>query len=112
MNYLPRRSSAWQVPVLAVSGLTGEGLEDLWRRIEKHRQVLAATSEFETRRREQNRRWMWSLIEERLKEGFLAHPQIQLRLPELEQRVQRGELTPTGAAEELLQLVSQPPRSD
>jgi len=112
MHYLPPRSSNWQVPVLAVSGLTGDGLEDLWRQIERHREVLGASSELETRRRGQNRQWMWSLIEERLKESFLTDPRVQQRLPELEQSVLRGALTPTRAAEELLQLVAQPHRSD
>lgn len=108
LRYVPSRSSIWQAPVLTASGLTGDGLEEIWQHVEEHRSVLSSTGQFEARRREQNRQWMWSLIEERLKERFLTDRRVQQRLPELESSVQAGSLTPTMAAEELLQLTAEP----
>jgi len=108
LRYLPSRSSPWQAPVLVVSGLTGDGLEEVWRQVQEHRSMLASSGQLETRRREQNRQWMWSLIEERLKERFLTDSRIRQRLPELEGRVLAGSLTPTMAAEELLRLATAP----
>lgn len=112
LRYLPPRLSDWQTPVLAVSALTEDGLAELWQQVEKHRQVLVDTTELESRRREQNRRWMWSLIEERLKEEFLTDPRVQQRLPILERAVLGGTLTPTRAAEELLQVVAETGQGD
>jgi LAO/AO transport system kinase len=112
LRYLPSRSPVWEPPVLAVSGLTGDGLEGLWQQVLRHRKILSSAGELEARRREQSRRWMWSLIDERLKERFLTDRRVQHRLPELEARVLEGALTPTRAAEELLQLVSEPRRAD
>lgn len=111
-RYLPSRSSHWQTPVLAVSGLTGEGLAELWRQVETHREVLTSTSELAARRQEQSRKWMWSLIEERLRDNFRHDPRIASRLPELEQQVLAGARTPTGAAEELLRIVSESAAGD
>jgi LAO/AO transport system kinase len=108
LRYLPSRSSTWQAPVLTASGRNGDGLEEIWQQVEEHRSVLSSTGQFEARRREQNRQWMWSLIEERLKERFLTDRRVQQRLPELESSVQAGTLTPTMAAEELLQLAAEP----
>jgi LAO/AO transport system kinase len=108
LRYLPSRSSPWQAPVLLVSGLTGDGLEEVWRQVQEHRSMLASSGQLETRRREQNRQWMWSLIEERLKERFLTDSRIRQRLPELEGRVLAGSITPTMAAEELLRLATAP----
>jgi len=106
MRYLPSRSSSWQAPVVAVSGKTGDGLEGVWQQVEAHRVALSATGELEARRREQNRQWMWSLIEERLKERFQEDPHVQERLPDLERSVLAGALTPTVAAEKLLRLAA------
>lgn len=112
MRYLPSRSTSWQPPVLAVSGLTGQGLEELWGCVEDHRTLMSASGELEDRRREQNRAWMWSLIEERLEETFLSDRRVQSSLPELEKRVLEGSLTPTGAAESLLEIFTGSRRSD
>jgi len=106
LRYLPSRSPVWKTSVLAVSGRTGDGIETLWQEALRHRSIMQGSGEFETRRRRQNRGWMWSLIDERIKERFLADLRVQERLPELERRVLEGSLSSTGAAEELLNLVS------
>lgn len=102
LQYLPTRSTVWQPKVEVVSGLTGEGLDLLWQQITEHRAALIGAGELESRRQEQNLRWMWSLIDERLKERFLANPEVARSLPDLEVAVLEGRLTPVGAAEELL----------
>lgn len=102
LRYLPRRSSAWQPPVMAISGLTGEGLDQIWQKITEHREVLEREEEFDDRRRRQNLEWMWSLIDERLKERFLASPEVEAHLADLESAVLDGRMAPGQAAEELL----------
>jgi LAO/AO transport system kinase len=104
LRYLPSRSTAWQPPVLAVSGLTGEGLDEIWKRVLAHDEQMADSSEKTRRRREQNRSWMWSLIDERLHERFRGHPAVQQRLAELEQGVLDGAVSASAAAEELVRL--------
>ncbi len=113
LRYLPRRSSDWQTPVLAMSGLTGEGLAELWSEVEEHRRSLEQSGDLERRRSQQNRRWMWSMIEERLKETFSQDPRVRQRLPRLEEEVLAGTVSPGQAAQELLDLVArQTDRSD
>jgi LAO/AO transport system kinase len=112
MRYLPSRASKWQAPVLSVSGLHETGLEDLWGEVLRHREIFEANGELELRRREQSKNWMWTLIDERLKEDFLASSRVQERLSELERRVVAGSVTPTQAAEELLGLFTSPRPAD
>lgn len=104
LRYLPSRTDHWQTPVLTVSGATGEGLSEVWDQIERHRQQMSESGERLARRREQSRSWMWSLIEERLRDRFVEHPRIRARLEDLEQGVLAGKITPTAAAHELLDL--------
>ena len=106
-RYLSSRSTTWTTPVLAVSGLTGEGLGDLWELVLQHREVLTESGELDDRRREQNRQWMWSMLNERLRERFLGNPRVEALLPTLENRVLEGDLTPTQAAEQLLQSAAE-----
>jgi LAO/AO transport system kinase len=92
----------WPVPVLAISALTGEGIEALWVAAEKHRHLNLDSGRRDARRRLQNRRWMWALVEERVLESFRQHPEVRALLPSLEAEVIDGALSPAAAAQRLL----------
>jgi LAO/AO transport system kinase len=95
-------SPSWTPPVLTCSGRDGDGLEALWEHVERHRRNLAESGDLEARRREQHRRWMWSLIGEGLLESFRRDPKVASSLARLEEEVVAGEITPTLAARRLL----------
>jgi LAO/AO transport system kinase len=97
LRYLPRKRPSWKVRVLAVSGLTGEGLDALWETIEEHRRLLETSGELTTLRAEQPRAWMWSLIAERLERTFRTHPGVLEKLAGLEADVMAGRVTPPAA---------------
>ena len=92
----------WTPPVVTCSALKGEGLAELWAEIERHRRILAASGDLERRRSEQQRRWMWSLIEEQLLDSFRRDDGVAASLSELERGVVSGRITPTLAARRLL----------
>jgi LAO/AO transport system kinase len=102
LRYLPRKRASWVPRAVAISGLTGAGLDGLWDTVEEHRKTLSATGELEALRADQQRAWMWSLIADRLDRAFRANPQVAARLPEVEAAVVAGTTTPTAAADALL----------
>jgi LAO/AO transport system kinase len=59
----------------------------------------------EQKRRKQALDWLWSLIEEGLKNRFKQHPDVKKRLPQIIHDVEKGTIAPTIAAEELLFLL-------
>jgi LAO/AO transport system kinase len=100
-HYLPRRRPSWKPRALAVSGQTGEGLDQLWDIVEEHRRTLEESGELVTMRAEQQRSWMWSLINERLERAFRTHPEVAARLAQIEADVLAGRMTPPAATNEL-----------
>lgn len=108
LRYLGARTTSWKPRVVAVSALTGEGMAELWALVEEHRRVLTASGELEEKRRRQLGQWMWSLIEEKLLDGFRSHPEVKERLSSLERAVVEGSVTPTQAATELLEAFQRP----
>jgi LAO/AO transport system kinase len=103
LRYLPRKRASWLPRAIAISGLTGAGLPELWAIVEEHRTALASTGELATLRSEQQRAWMWSLIIDRLERSFRMNPRVAARLPAVEADVIGGRMTPTAAAESLLE---------
>jgi LAO/AO transport system kinase len=102
LRYLPRKRASWQPRALAVSGLTGAGLDELWSVIDEHHRLLAGTGELAALRAAQQRTWMWALIRERLELQLRAHPAVAASLPRLEAAVEAGTITSSAAADELL----------
>jgi LAO/AO transport system kinase len=92
----------WKPPVLTVSGLQNQGLDALWSKILEHRALLERTHQLEPKRREQTRRWMWSMVDDRLLQALREHPQVAAMALDLEAKVLDGQLTATLGAEALL----------
>ena len=105
LHIMAPSSPNWSPPVLTISGLSNIGLDDLWAKIMDYRARLTATGEIEARRRRQQGRWMWTMIEERLLAQVHSDPKVRAKIPAIEAAVSAGTLSPTLAAEEILAIV-------
>ncbi len=106
LNLMESKSSIWSAPVLTCSALTLDGLEEVWKAILDHHQKLTAADELAEKRRLQAIDWMWTLVEDGLKDRFFKNPQVKAQLPVIVTAVEKGKASPTAAANELLSLHS------
>jgi LAO/AO transport system kinase len=98
------RSPHWKVPVQTCSALTGSGVADVWTQVESYRASMAEGGEVSARRARQLRSWLWSEVSADLIDALKADADIKRRLPEVEQRVLEGTLTPAAAARSLVEI--------
>ena len=105
LRILTPASENWSPPVVECSGLTGDGLVELWDRIEEHRGLTEASGEREARRRRQRRSWFEALLEETVLDRFRADAGGDTGWSELADRVAAGELTPRRAVQRLLDRI-------
>src|SRR5439155_1714712 len=101
---MPRLAAAPEAfirPSPAAGSLEGAGMDKVWSIIEDHRGQLGPSGALERRRREQQRAWFWTMIDDGLKGHFLARDDVQRLLPEMETAVASARLTPTEAARRL-----------
>jgi LAO/AO transport system kinase len=104
LNLLESKSSVWSVPVLTCSALTMDGLEDVWKTMMDHRQKLTQAGDLAEKRRLQAIDWMWSLVENGLRDRFFENKKVKELLPDIIGAVEKGKTSPTAAAYELLSL--------
>ncbi|MEL0112383.1 MAG: methylmalonyl Co-A mutase-associated GTPase MeaB [Rickettsiales bacterium] len=95
-------SPNWRVPVLTCSALTGDGIVEIWQTIADYRETRSNSGEFDSRRADQARAWMWSEIEENLIAALRGHPDVVGRVAGLEADVAAGKTAPSAAAKEML----------
>jgi len=95
-------SPNWTPPVLTCSALENTGLDTIWAQIEQHRRKLSASGELAEKRSNQQVDWMWSTVDDRLLTALRGHSAVRSLLPGLEADVRDGRLTPTLAADRIL----------
>lgn len=105
-NILTPAHPDWRPPVVTISGKENQGLDEMWAEVERHREVMTANGAFDERRRGQQIRWMWSMLEDGLLDAFRSNPTVADRLAGIEEAVGSGRITATRAAAELLELAA------
>ena len=101
LHILTPRSQHWYPPVVTYSALTGTGIAELWQKVLDHRTAMNASGEFAARRREQQVKWMWSMLEGRMMARLRADAAIRAKVKKTEAEVADGRMTPAVAAEQI-----------
>jgi LAO/AO transport system kinase len=101
LHILTPRSATWSPPVVTYSALTGRGISELWDSVLDHRARTSKSGELDARRREQQVKWMWAMLEDRIFVRLRSDPAIRAKLPRLEAAVAEGRMTPAVAVDEI-----------
>ena len=101
LHIMAPASPNWSPPVMLISGLANVGLDEMWALVEDHRRRFEASGELAQRRRAQQVKWMWAMLEEWLLARLHANPKVRARLPSLEREVAEGVLSPSLAVDEI-----------
>ena len=105
LHLLAPRSEHWHPPVVTYSALSGTGVAELWQQVINHRKAMTASGEFAQRRRYQQVKWMWSMLEQRIMARLRADAAIRGKVKRLENEVADGHIAPALAAEQLAEML-------
>jgi LAO/AO transport system kinase len=101
LHILTPRSPHWSPPVVTYSALSGDGVADLWTAVLDHRERMTKVGEFTARRRQQQVKWMWAMLEDRVFTRLRSDPSLKAKLPRLEAAVAEGRTSPAVAVDEI-----------
>lgn len=99
LHFLQPSTKGWASKAYTCSSLTGEGIKEVWEVIQDFEHKGKSTGVFAERRKGQQRDWIYSLITDQLHYSFFHHPDVKLKLPQLENQVIAGEKTAATAVE-------------
>ncbi|HEX8780927.1 MAG TPA: methylmalonyl Co-A mutase-associated GTPase MeaB [Nocardioides sp.] len=91
----------WVPPVVTCSGLTGAGVEDVWQRVQAHREHLGDDG-LAAKRAGQQLDFTWSLVRDGLAERLRHSPGVAAIRDEVRAAVLSGELAAPLAADRIL----------
>jgi LAO/AO transport system kinase len=108
MHLISPETPTWSTPVMTCSsiesGSTNEGssTKNIWKMVLDHQKKFKSSGEFGLRRKKQSLDWMWTLVEEGLKQRFKNNKTINKEIPIISKKVENEKISPSAAAEELL----------
>ncbi len=92
----------WDPPVLATDAVRGDGVEEMWEAVLRHRAALEETGALQRRRGEQLERQIVALVTQRLERRLSAAMTEDLALGSIVAGVRAHETDPLTAVDEIL----------
>lgn len=92
----------WAPPVVTCSGLTGDGVDDVWQRVLGHRDHLGEQG-LASKRAEQQLDFTWALVRDELADRLRRSTEVRAIREDVRRRVLAGELTAPVAADLVLE---------
>ena len=104
LRLLHPRSANWKVEVQTCSARDGVGIAGVWDIVLQHREVLESSGQLTERRAAQARGWMWSEVSDSLIAALQSNAEVRKQIPVLEAAASEGQISPTDAARQLLEI--------
>jgi len=101
LHYLTSATPGWQPQALTCSSLEGKGIREAWEVVERFRDAMLQSGEFEKRRRRQTLDWMEDMLSQQLWHDFSTNPGTMAQWPHIERKVLEGKLSATTAVKHL-----------
>ena len=98
---------AWRPPVLTCSGLTGDGVPEVWAQVLAHRASLGAAGLRDKRARQQLE-FTWALVRDELEQRLRRSPGVAAVRDEVRADVLAGRLPAPAAADRILAAFDDP----
>ena len=102
MLHMAINSPKWNPPVLLTTAHTGQGIDELWNKIEEHRKFLTTSGELNERRSRQRRREFLEAVEEVLAQRLRDRVENDPSLNAILEKIAAKEKDPYSAALEFL----------
>jgi LAO/AO transport system kinase len=102
LSCLQPATPGWKTEAGLCSARTGEGIPQVWQRMEQFFRELESKGVIAARRQQQAVDWLADLVRDELQRRFDHHPRVQARFPGLRESLLRGEITAVSAARILL----------
>jgi LAO/AO transport system kinase len=102
MREIQHAPEGWDVPIIATQAHQGVGLDELYVKINAHRQFLEASGELQRRRERHRRNELWELVEHRVMQRLTQRVREDHQLATLVEQVVQAKHDPHTAAAQIL----------
>ena len=89
LHYLDTPDGGWPVRVVVCSARTGEGVADIWAKVQAYYEYARGSGQLMDTRRSQNLAWMNELVQQALRDRFETSPAVRSNRPAIESAAEK-----------------------
>jgi LAO/AO transport system kinase len=104
LHFLRPATEGWETKAHTCSAATGAGIDEIWAVVELFMNTVKTSGVFAERRKQQTLSWVYSMVEDYIKQKFYNCEAVTKARPSVEKCVTSGALSATEAASELIRL--------
>jgi len=106
LSMLQAATPGWKTKIITYSAIDikNNGISKIWTEINNFVEIVKNNGTFYNRRKQQTINWVFSMVEEEIKNRFYNTPSIANIIPDIKKQVLNGTSTPTNAVNKLLDL--------
>ncbi len=104
LHLFPPADNGWSPDVLTCSARTGEGIPQIWNKVEEFDKRAHDNHSFLNRRKGQNKLWFRERVIEMALKKFSGNPKVKRKISGLEQKVEAGKISVWSAVQELAKI--------
>src|SRR4030095_7153709 len=86
LNILTPHSATWSPPVVTYSALAQHGIAELWAQVLSHKAKMTESGELAARRRDQQVKWMWTMLQTRPPARLSSDAGVSAKLRQAEEQ--------------------------
>lgn len=103
LHLFPPKTNGWTTKVVTCSALENTGIDHIWEMVKEYVTETKRSGYFNENRQRQNKSWLTQHIQGLLTDDFKQNKKVSQLLPELQQEVMLGSISPFMAAKKLMQ---------
>lgn len=107
LSLLAPATEGWKTKVVTCSALEKTGLDVLWSTVNEFVENTKNSGVFDRRRREQIIDWVYSMVEEDLKNRFYGNPRVAENRESIERQIMHNNITPAQAVQRFMELAEE-----
>jgi LAO/AO transport system kinase len=104
LHTFPPNGTGWFPQVITCSASEKIGISEIWKLVEKHREMLLNNGKFVENRQKQNLVWMHDFIRQSLEQNFYTNHNVSSTIKDIQNAVSEGKKLPIQAGLELLKV--------
>ncbi len=105
LDSLSGRQSSETPAIMTCSALAKIGIDGVWDAVQSKCDARRKSGAFRRRRKEQNLRWLWAIVEDQLRQALHTHPGVQEICEDVENQVLAGVMPPAVGARRLMDVI-------
>ncbi|MGD6834444.1 methylmalonyl Co-A mutase-associated GTPase MeaB [Sutcliffiella halmapala] len=104
LHFLQPATESWETKAFTCSALYEIGIDHTWKTINEFLETTKASREFDKRRNEQKKTWLYTSVKSQLEMMFFQNDEVKKQLPVMEKKIREDKISVSAAVNQLMEI--------